>query len=186
MQPVARLLLPKAPVGQVEQGTPDAAFRLPKGTAQQLYPTDALGWGFSFPFVCSLSVFYSRSSSRASSGELSRQSWGSTRGLSLGHGPHILGGSGGGAGMQSPSGSLGRVSGGADLMAAAAAGKCGSLHSHGASSGSRPRSGQRPISVAAAPSAPAAVGANLGSPAAAAAAGAVVGGPGQLAASSTA
>lgn len=138
------------------------------------------------PVACSLSVFYSRSSSRASSGELSRQSWGSTRGLSLGHGPHILGGSGGGAGMQSPSGSLGRVSGGADLMAATAAGKCGSLHSHGASSGSRPRSGQRPISVAAAPSAPAAVGATLGSPAAAAAAGAVVGGPGQLAASNTA
>lgn len=95
-------------------------------------------------------MFYSRSSSRASSGELSRQSWGSMRGLSLGHGSHILGGSGGGAGMQSPSGSLGRVSG-AEMMAGAAAGKCGSLHS--STSSSRPRSGQRPISAAAVPAA---------------------------------
>jgi hypothetical protein len=116
----------------------------------------------------SLSVFYSRSSSRASSGELSRQSWGSMRGLSLGHGPHILGGSGGGVGMQSPSGSLGRVSG-AEMMAAAAAGKCSSLHS--SASSSRPRSGQRPISAATAGAAAAAAAG--ASPRAAAAAAAV-------------
>jgi hypothetical protein len=134
---------------------------------------------FDFPSCCcSLSVFYSRSSSRASSGELSRQSWGSMRGLSLSHGPHILGGSGGGAAMQSPSGSLGRVSGGADLMAAAAAGKCCSLH--GSSGSSRPRSGQRPISTATVPSpgaaAPAAAVGVASSPSAVAAAAASAGG----------
>jgi hypothetical protein len=106
--------------------------------------------GLCYLWRCSLSVFYSRSSSRASSGELSRQSWGSMRGLSLGHGPHnILGGSGGGAGMQSPCGSLGRVGAGVDMMAAAAAGKCSSLHS--GTSTSRPRSGQRPICAATVP-----------------------------------
>jgi hypothetical protein len=138
--------------------------------------------------ACSLSVFYSRSSSRASSGELSRQSWGSMRGLSLGHGPHILGGSGGGAGMASPSGSLGRVgANAAELMAAAAAGKCSSLHTqHSSTCSSRPRSGQqRPISTAAVLSPPGAAVAAAAPGGASPAAAAPVSSASQLAAGAT-
>lgn len=83
-------------------------------------------------------ISYSRTSSRANSGELSRQSWGSMRTSSLGshHGTHAhpiaiaAGGVAGSSGsMPSPSGSssLGRVAGGELLAKLGAAGVAGNL-----------------------------------------------------------